>query len=183
MENAKYILQNNASWTANCDSKTSYVLTINGVILTIILTSENSNFIYKTLQYGVADNMCQLQSVLRFFEYAALLTFLGCLLTSFYFAYMTLKARVNPADYSSNPQQNDSYVFWGTIAKKDFTSYKDGLYAMNDDAFKEDVVNQVYITSRICRLKFERYNESLRFTATAYIALLVYVIIRVKFIV
>lgn len=181
MENAKYILQNNASWTSNCDSKVSYILTINGVILTIILTSENSKFLYHTLRYSPTAKICDITNITMFFEFIALLAFLTCLLISFVYAFRALKARLNPNDFSESTELNDSNIYWGTISKKKFIDYKNAIYSINDDLLKADLVNQVYVTSKICNKKFERYNNSLRFTAFAYIALIVYVIIRVKF--
>lgn len=181
MENAKYILQNNASWTSNCDSKVSYILTINGVILTIILTSENSKFLYNTLQYIPTSKFCDFGNIINFFEFASLLCFLGFILVSLFYAFTALKARVDPNIFSEDKELNDSNIFWGTISKKKFTDYKNAVYTINDDLLKADLINQVYVTSKICNKKFERYNNSLRFTAFAYIALIVYVIIRVKF--
>lgn len=181
MENAKYILQSNANWTSNCDSKVSYILTINGVILTIMLTSENSKFLYHTLRYSPTAKVFDITNIINFFEFIALLAFLACLLISFVFAFRALKARLNPNDFSENTELNDSNIFWGTISKKKFIDYKNAIFSINDDQLKADLINQVYITSKICNKKFERYNNSLRFTAFAYICLILYVIIRIKF--
>lgn len=179
MENAKYILQNNASWTSNCDSKVSYILTVNSVILTIILTSENSKFLYQTLKY-TPDLCIKFTSVFNFIEFISLLVFLFGLLVSFYFAYMALKARVNPGDFSDDHELNNSNIFWATIATKKFIDYKNTILSIDDSTLKADLINQVYVTSKICTLKFKRYNRSLLFTAVAYIALIIYVIIKIK---
>lgn len=180
MENAKYILQNNASWTSNCDSKVSYMLTVNGVILTIILTSENSKFLYNTLRYVPTTKLSDFVNIVNFIEFVALLCFLGFLLVSFFFAFTALKARVDPNDFSEDKDLNDSIIFWGAISKKTPADYKSAFYTINDELLKADLINQVYVTSKICKIKFDKYNKSLKFTAIAYITLIIFVVIKIK---
>lgn len=180
MENAKYILQNNASWTSNCDSKVSYVLTVNGVILTIIMTSENSKYLYNTLRYSVASKFCDFSVIINFLEFVSLLSFLVLILISFIYAFSALRARIDPSKYSTEKALNESNIFWGTISNKTFDDYKNIIQCSNNDSLKDDLINQVYITSKICKTKFKYYNSSLKYTAIAYICLILYVIIKVK---
>ncbi len=67
MENSKFILENTKHWISNCDSKVSYLLTVNGVILTIIFTSDNAKYIAETINYVPTTSIFNEGHLFKFF--------------------------------------------------------------------------------------------------------------------
>ena len=56
-------------WVSNCDSKVSYLLTLQGIILTIIFTSSYAGRLVVTLSYRLTFNNFGWDSFLRFVEF------------------------------------------------------------------------------------------------------------------
>lgn len=180
MENSKYILENTKHWISNCDSKISYLLTINGVIITIIFSSENAKYLVETFNLGPAS-ICSLNHIINFFEYVTLLAFIAFLLLSLYQGLKALKGQVNPKDFDEDYNKDEkSRIFWGDISQNSFNDYHNSVESFSENDFKKDLRKQVYINSKICSLKFKLYNKMLSQTAYAYICLILYVIIKIK---
>ncbi len=116
----------------------------------------------------------------KFIEFWILFGFLGLMITSIYFSFLSLKGRLNPNEFSNDPVLNNSKIFWGSISAKNPTDYFTELEVLQEIDFTTDLRNQVYINSKICTLKFKYYNKMLRCTSIAYILLVVYCVIKIK---
>jgi len=180
MENSKYILENTKHWISNCDSKISYLLTINGVIITIIFSSENAKYLVDTFNL-IPASICSIKHLVNFFEYITLFGFVLFLLLSLYHGLKALKGQLNPRDFDEeNNNDEKSKIFWGDISQNNFNDFHSSFENVTEIDFKKDLRKQVYINSKICSLKFKLYNKMLSQTAFAYIFLILYVVIKIK---
>lgn len=170
-------------WVSNCDSKISYLLSLQGIILTIIYTSNYAGRLLVTLSYHLTFNNFGWQSFFRFLEGLSLYTFMILILLSLYNAYSTLRARLDPKIFREPGLVTNSVLFFETIANRSFSDFQaDQLLKTNGNSttLDNDIDSQVFINSKICQLKFKHYNMTLKYCKLAVIAGLIYLIFTIK---
>ncbi|MFW5700775.1 MAG: Pycsar system effector family protein [Cyclobacteriaceae bacterium] len=155
--NDKYwnILQYNNEWLRYSETKASVLLTVYGIIITIIYSNANevfeainetSLFLYSSVFYGLTS------------------------IISIFFSFMC----INPRLKNENPS---SIIYFGHIAKKnknfsDYSQYSKTIID-NDDKFREQIVEQIFATSGIAWKKFVNVTWSIRLFVFSVIILLV----------
>lgn len=139
-------------FVANCDSKVSYLLSAVGIILTILFTVKPTNLNF-------------LKSALGSDETNVLLGFsvLIIILSSFYFlqgVYQLSQALTARTKIHSG--NSSSMIFFGAISAQ--AGSHDYLQSIEqtDYSYREDLACQIYINSKICTEKFERYNKGFK---------------------
>jgi hypothetical protein len=170
-------------WITNCDSKVSYLLTLQGIILTIIFTSSYAGRLVVTLSYKFTFADFGWYSFLRFIEGVSLYTFIVFILASLYNAYSTLRARLDPKIFQEVGLVTKSVLFFGAIANRSFTDFQTDQQTMtnlNSNTLDDDIDSQVFINSKICQLKFNYYNMTLKYCKFAAIGGLIYLIMTIK---
>jgi hypothetical protein len=170
-------------WVTNCDSKVSYLLTLQGILLTIIFTSSYAGRLVITLSYKLTLSDFGWESFFRFIEGLSLYSFIFLILISLYNAYSTLRARLDPKIFQEPGLVTNSVLFFETIAKRSFNEFQtDQLTTtnVNSTTLDNDIDSQVFINSKICQLKFKHYNLTLKYCKLALIAGLVYLIMIIK---
>lgn len=168
-------------WVSNCDSKVSYLLTLQGIILTIIFTSNYATCIIDTFSYRFSLSDFGWKSVFRFLEGACLYAFLILILMSLYNAYMTLRARLDPKIFKENGLTINSLLFFETIANRKFADFlTDQSNITSTNQLDNDIDSQVFINSKICQLKFKHYNLTLKYCSIGFIVGLIYLILTIK---
>lgn len=169
-------------WVTNCDSKVSYLLTLQGIILTIIFTSSYAGRLVGTLSYKLTIANFGWQSIFRFIEAVSLYTFLVLILISLYNAYSTLRARLDPKIFQEPGLVTNSILFFETIANRDFANFQTDQQAttnVNSNTLDNDIDSQVFINSKICQLKFKHYNLTLKYCKFALITGIIYLIMTI----
>ena len=170
-------------WVSNCDSKVSYLLTLQGIILTIIFTSSYAGRLVVTLSYRLTFNNFGLDSFLRFVEGMSLYSFIILILISLYNAYLTLRARLDPKIFQEPGLVTNSVLFFETIANRSFNDFQTDQQMttnVNSPALDNDIDSQVFINSKICQLKFKHYNLTLKYCKFALVTGLIYLIMTIK---
>lgn len=174
-------LERVSSWISNCDNKASYLLTLQGIILTIIFTSEHSTCICETLAYKFSFVDFGWKSIFRFLEGVALYTSFTFILMSLHNAYMTLRARLDPKIFQENGLITNSVLFFETIANRKFVDFlTDQQRTATNNQLDKDIDSQIFINSKICQLKFKHYNLTLKYCSIGFIVGLIYLILRIK---
>lgn len=176
IENSKMIKEKIDTWISNCDSKVSFVLTFLGVVVTIIFTSDVGKKMFQTLSFS-DEKIHYGNSFLQFLEFVLFILFLVFAVRSFYFSYHTLVARIDPKTYNENGLITDSNLFFTSISKKDFQTYKTNLENLTDEKFLQDLNSQIYINSKIAKEKFQNYNKSLKNTMYLFICFILFLLI------
>lgn len=170
-------------WVTNCDSKVSYLLTLQGIILTIIFTSNYAGRLVVTLSYNLTFNNFGWQSFFRFIEGLSLYAFVVLILISLYNAYSTLRARLDPKIFKEPGLVTNSVLFFETIANRKFSDFQTDQQTttnVNSNTLDNDIDSQVFINSKICQIKFKYYNLTLKYCKLALITGLIYLIMTIK---
>lgn len=171
-------------WVANCDSKVSYLMTLQGIILTIIFTSNYSACVLKTFSYRFTFENFGWNSAFLFLEGLCLYSFFTLIFLSLINIYLTLKARIDPKVYKENGLTLKSDLFFVTIANKKFTDFvasqQNNTIPATSLKLDNDIDSQVFINSKICQLKFKYYNLTLRYCGLGFIFGLFYIVLRLK---
>lgn len=164
-------------WISNCDTKSSFILTFYGVVLTIIFTSNIGGEMISTFSFSKAKEVnCE-----SFGNFILLLTTIAFFITSvitFYQIYLTLKGRIDTKVYDQNGLKTNSNIFYGSIASKTFESFENESNNEEELAYLNDLNSQVFINANIACEKFKHYNKSVLWMFISLGIFLFYVILK-----
>jgi hypothetical protein len=160
-------------WIANCDTKTSFLLTFYGVIITVIFSSKLLADILKTLSLHRVKEI-RVHNVILFISYISVLLFLFSIAKILYHILYTLKGRIDIPVDKQNGLNTNSLLFFGKIASKEFKKFEIEHDAQSESEYLNDLNSQVYINSVISFLKFKHYNKSLRWIIISLCSFLIY---------
>lgn len=158
----QYTLESVNSWLNNCDQKASILLSVIGVIITVLLTSDFfkglRSYIFKPfVEYWTKETDLAFSwgrfTVFVLFVVSAIILIISCI-------YL-FKAITATIDYdkmrAKHPELvKSSYIFFGSISKMRYEDFK-----KDEVDYKEDLKSQIYVNSIITTKKFENYNEGL----------------------
>lgn len=153
----------------NCDNKASIILGIYGVFGGILLTSN--------LFYNFIKNLF----LLKFDNYLLIYIFL-LLIASLLFIwgiirlFLVLYAKIDTKVYAEKGLVTNSKIFYGTISNYSFQEYKLKISNLTEEEFKDDILSQIYIDSKICIKKFQNYNKGLKCSFLGLISFLILII-------
>ena len=140
------------SWINNIDLKASFILAFLGLLYGNVLNVKNIETI-KTF-VSVPINTMNLIEILRIIVVVLLLV---SSIFSTILLILTLLARTKINDA---PKSN---YFFGNIANMDIKEFKKSFNRMNEKKVKNEILNQVYINSKICSYKSKLYNKSINY--------------------
>jgi hypothetical protein len=164
-------------WIANCDTKSSFILTFYGVVLTIIFTSNIGGEMINSFSFSKADET-NCESIRNFILVLTTIAFFITSIITFYQIYSTLKGRIDPKVYQQNGLKTNSNVFFGSIALKTFLDFESESNNEDEPNFLNDINSQVYINSKIVDQKFKHYNKSLFWMFISLGILILYLIVK-----
>lgn len=160
-------------WVKVCDTKTSFLLAIVGVMLPLVLQS-------KILQEDMMAAFKQLNSngscfvFVCSFLYVVLVIGFGFLLLiackkflNVLFAKRT--ESLNERILGSNKETIDNSVFKDSllhfhhISQLTYEQFKSGIDAETSADLREDLLSQIYINARRCNEKYSDYNDGVRY--------------------
>lgn len=147
-------------WISNCDTKSSFIMTFLGVIITLILTSEVGAEMMKTLTFHFTCNIDWI-TIKNFLSFNLTLFFFVSISFTFYNIYKTLIGRIDSKVYAEQNLNTDSNLFFGNIASKKFTDFENETNTESDAEYLNDINSQIFINSNIVTEKFKYYNKSL----------------------
>ena len=145
-------LDRTIGFVANCDSKVSYLFSFVGVIITILLTLKPPNLIF-------ISSVLKSNELYWFFG----ISIFGFILSLFYFlkgVYQLSQALIARTEIHS--ENSKSMIFFGAISSQQCShDYLQGI-ENNEYSYREDLACQIYLNSKICTEKFERYNKGFK---------------------
>ncbi|HGG0582902.1 Pycsar system effector family protein [Bacillus paranthracis] len=148
-------------WIGNGDAKVSFVIGFTGVFLGFIFASDSINNSIKSYVKSVITMKLQdlkiVLSVLSLVLFAVAIFFI---MRAIYYFLLALQAQIKPSQYNQPNLESDSLLFWGTISKSDYATFKQRIDAAQD--LENDLDSQVYINSLITTRKFEMYNLGIK---------------------
>ena len=172
-EQLNTILDRNVGWIENCDTKTSIILGGMGVVFGIVLVSEYVNRIISTFQHMIY-NIGFWSGVYMVISILALLT----IITGVFLLIRVLVPKTNPQSYEDKGIDNDSIIFFQTIAKnKTLQAYKSKVIDCTEENFCNDIISQIYICSLRCDEKFSNYKRGLILSILGFVVFAVMMVI------
>ena len=162
-EDLQYTLDVVNSWVNNCDQKAGMLLTVFGVSITVLVTSdfmkELRAYIFSPfVEYWTNSESQLVFSLGRFTVFCLLVIAVGMLMTSCYYLFKAITANT---DYGKMRQDNPrmvakSYLFFGSISNMTYDEFRRDIIDI-----KEDLKSQIYVNSKIATTKFMNYNDGL----------------------
>lgn len=160
-------------WIANCDTKSSFLLTFYGVVITIIFTSDMLVDMKKTLSLKKASEI-SLESIRLFFALTFLIIFFLSIAVTLVYLFITLRGRINPTIFKEKGLKPESLFFFGNISKKKFFEFERASDTEQETSYLNDINSQIYINSKIATKKFNNYNRSLMWLTVSFGSFLIY---------
>lgn len=161
-DDLQYALDVVNSWVNNCDQKAGILLTVFGVAITVLVTSdfmkELRTYIFGPfVKYWTTESQLEF-SMGRFTVFCLLVIAMAMLITSCCYLFKAITANT---DYVKMRQDNPgmvakSYLFFGSISNMTFDEFR-----RDNIDIKEDLKSQIYVNSKIASTKFKNYNEGL----------------------
>lgn len=150
-------LENMNAWICNSDTKTSIVIGLLGIIITVLLT--NNGFINNYIDiFEIVFKNIDFSDVLY-----TILTMISFVMI-FFGIYKLIKVLI-PTLNLKNGIIKPSHLFFGSIANfESYTDFKMSLDKETDDDIIDDILNQVYINSKICVSKFINFKSGLKYS-------------------
>lgn len=150
------ILEWNIDFIKTCENKVSIILSIFGVILTLIFTSDNVKHIYGE----VKDSVCLIIFAVLIMAYLA-------------YGLGTL-VRVLFAKSKRPEGLPESRIFFNDIANDKYDNFSETIKNYSDDDLQDDLIAQIYANSKICQKKFKNYNYGLVHSLSAFILFILF---------
>lgn len=147
-EMAEYTLNLVNSWISNIDSKTSYGLSVSGVLSGFILVQGIPKAFLMWKDEGTAPFVAFLGSSM------VVLLYIFSLIAICFFIF-TLKARVK------KPVPRASHLFFGDIANMEHGTFSTSFKNLCTSNYEDELIDQIYINSCICSKKVKLYNFGL----------------------
>lgn len=161
-EELRYTLDTVNSWVNNCDQKAGILLTLIGVIVTVIMTSDFVKYLRKYIFAPFVDyyqGNDQLSFSCGRFMVFVFLSIVGIILIfTIYYLLKAISANIDYEKmYEENPElEKTSYIFYGTISGMKYNKFK-----QRSIKFEDDIKSQIYVNSRIATAKFINYNKGM----------------------
>ena len=142
-------------WINNSDNKTSIVLGIVGIILTIIFSNGSiTNNLLKII-YGIILDI-------NFDDILYIIIFILLICFCIYGLYCLIKVLIPTLKIKF--KNTKSFIYFGSICKySNFKEYKKDLLKANEDDILDDLLNQIYLNSIICNQKFINFARGINF--------------------
>ena len=150
-------------WINNCDQKTSVLLAIEGVVLTVFCTSDYISLIhqrlvipiytcYKTGTGGFSlTNTIQICLLLAMFVFAFL---------SIFYSLLVIKGETDIRVFKQPEIENKSLTHFSSISNMSFIDFKRGVLKQSEKSLLNDLFSQIYINSSTCHGKFKCHKKS-----------------------
>ncbi len=156
-------------WINNADTKISYLLAFLGIIATIIFTSDN--MIQKVKK--CFDNILKLneQDIVNILSLMLVITVMVLVIFIAKCIYHLLKAsnaKVNITNINTN-----STLFFGSIATSTIEEFKEQIKKQTEEELEDDIVEQIFINSKICNEKMKNYNKAIKYLKISLIILII----------
>lgn len=162
IEIATQTLERNIGFVTNCDNKTSIVLAIIGVFLTIILTNDGLNTIY-----GIIKTCIEMKTFCSIMYLLALCGVIVVMLLGIYNLCGVLIAKTSETAKGLN--MTNSRIFFSGICKHgNYEVYKEKFYKMSEQELLDELIAQIYINSDIASKKYSKYNKGVKWTIIGF---------------
>lgn len=170
-------------WVEVCDTKTSIILAVQAMILTIVCSTD---FVFDAVKKVLSDTFF-LKGEREFcFWGFMVLTFLLLLIAAFvislYHLFKVLEAKKDAKQTKDkNVRDKDSLIHFHCIADKhafkDYLAFQEKVESETEPDEIHDLLSQVYINANRCDEKFNQYNKGLTALKWALVILIIFMFV------
>lgn len=175
-EYAENVHEQVINWTNNCDTKTSILLALEGVLLSVFFTSD---FVLKVLS-AIGKNFITYWKNIPHkgqFDLLSLVIIISFVLTMFFIVKALWKQiKVLYPDVKLSEENEQSLIFFNSIDKMNIETYMKKINETSDKELVEDRINQIHICSQICAKKFSNYTSSIKCLRVGCVCIVVFYI-------
>ena len=161
-------------WVRTCDTKTSFMLAIVGVMLPLVLQSKLlQDDMMAAFKQMNCNDICRFEFFGNFLFVVFVMGFGVLLLLSCKkFLNVLFAKRTESLDegiIGSNECAIDKSVFkksllhFNHISTLSYEKFKNGIDAETQDGLREDLLSQIFINARRCNEKYTDYNDGVRY--------------------
>lgn len=152
-------------WIANCDTKTSILLTMYGVVLSLSLSSDKIQLLHNIIIMCLST-----YSMGNIFYFIFLLASIGIFSFGLYKLICVLLPKLD--------LQNPSILFFGSVARiPSLNEYKCKVDTTSDQELHQDLLGQIYAAAKICDQKFQNQKIGLIFSMIGLLSFIVLVLL------
>lgn len=158
-------------WIGNCDQKASFILTLLGVGLALLCTSDFARFVKHSLVLPVKNYWLKHEGGFDFYNaivWCVLLYVAYHIVYALYNFLYSLRAKTDLTKFNQEGLQTDSMLHYQSISKK---TYPD--FCEQEVSLLNDLRSQFYVNSLICTDKFMYYKQGVLHTEKLIPALMI----------
>jgi hypothetical protein len=169
-----------SGWVTNCDTKSSIMMALVGVFISIIFTSD---FLLNSLQDFFVPISLYWKTgsgTFSLFITIIILFFIGtiiCLLLALFHLIKSLSAKTCSMQTGDVNLRTNSLIHYGSIQKTSYDIFKSTVLAETEDNRLDDILSQIYINSKRCQEKFDDYNKSKKLIKCGIILFVIFVLL------
>ena len=153
-------------WIDNCDTKSSILLALIGIITGVIFSNKyHSKLISPYFNSPISLSV-------QFIIYSLILV---CSISLILIGISHLILSINP-NFKINKENGNSLIFYASIAENSSEEYKNKIKD-DDYSLTEDIISQIHINAEICTKKFENYQCGLITSLIGFILLSILILI------
>lgn len=152
-------LDRQLDWIKSCDTKTSIVIAVLGVFLTIFTTDSSITMIKNILTEAIQN--------VNFANFLYLFFFLISWILFIYGAYCLVKVlipRLSKEVLTDAGIYTDSLYFFETIAKESFIDFKEKINSTVPADEINDILSQIYVNAKISTIKYSYYSKGIKYS-------------------
>lgn len=159
-------------WINNADTKISYLLAFLGIVATIIFTSDS------VMQKIIAcfNNVLKLskQDIENILSLLVIILVLNLVFFIAKSIYYLLKASVAKIDIIHT--NKSSTLFFGSIATNTIEQFKDKVKKQTKEELEDDIIEQIFINSKICSEKMKNYNKAIKYLKISMVLFIIVIV-------
>lgn len=168
-------------WVEVCDTKTSIILAVQAMVLTIVCSTD---FVFDAVKKILSDTLFLDEDKVFCFWGCLVILFLLSLIVAFtnslYHLFKVLEAKTGANQTKDeNVRDKDSLIYFQCIADKkefqDYLAFREKVEAETENDEMHDILSQVYINANRCAEKFYHYNKGLLALKYALVILILFV--------
>ncbi|QRV11493.1 hypothetical protein JR311_20025 (plasmid) [Bacillus velezensis] len=151
-------LDRHLDWIKSCDTKSSIVLAMIGIFLTLFLSDQSLGLLKRIVIESTRN--------VNFSNVLYLIILIGSWCIFVYGAYCLVKVLVpkNKKVLDGEGLHRDSLYYFETTASNSFTEFKRRVLSENKDDELKDILSQVYVNAQICTIKYAYFKKGIRFS-------------------
>ncbi|MBQ8462840.1 MAG: hypothetical protein IJ544_01840 [Prevotella sp.] len=177
-------------WVRACDTKTSFLLALVGVMMPLVLQSE---FLQDDMMASFRmigdENVSCMQNIICYLYVGVVLAFgLSLLITCWKFMNVLYAKRTESlSEHICGRKQGtvdksvktDSLLHFHHISTLSYEHFKCSIVAETSGDLREDLLSQIYINSCRCEEKYSYYNDGVRYLVGCGILLIIAYILHI----